>query len=140
MKTGYFIIIAILMFGLVLSVNATDVNDNPVEGLNTNNDIKQAVDDAKLQDKNVMVIFDQKNCVWCDILKSETLNNSQVKEKLNQKYICVFVDINKNPQLASDYSVHGTPLMIFLNKDSDELSRIEGYVTADELLNKLEEI
>ena len=84
-----------------------------------------------------MLVFDQKNCVYCDMFKEDVLSDSDVISKLNEDYITVIVDINKEPQLASQFKIYGTPIIVFLDSNQNEIERIEGYVDADEFLNTL---
>lgn len=138
----YLFSISILcIFTLLLSVNASDVNitsDNAT--LNVSSDFSQSVDNAKVENKPAMIIFDQSNCVYCEMLKQQTLNNTTVINELNEKFIVVMLDINKNSRVASNYKVYGTPTAIFVDGDAKELHRIEGFVEADELLNEIKEI
>lgn len=143
MKKNTIIIIAIILIGgtILLSTILSDSSDNQTsDDLNTSPNLKQALNDAKIENKKVLLIFDQDNCYYCDLFKEDTLSNSDVQEILNKKYIVVTVDINKEGTLANKFKIFGTPSTIFLNKNGKELHRIEGYVPADEFLNSLKEI
>jgi thioredoxin-related protein len=50
------------------------------------------------------------------------------------------VDINREASLAAEYQVFGTPTMVFLDGDANQIYRIEGYVPADEFLDDLKGI
>lgn len=143
MKKIILLIIAVLVIAsaLVLSVDSSEkTNNQMVDGLNSTSDLTQAINDAKTENKKILLIFDQDNCYYCDLFKEDTLSNSEVQEILNKNYIVVDIDINKEGSIASKYKIYGTPSTIFLNKNTKELHRIEGYVPADEFLNSLKEI
>lgn len=128
----------ILFVLIILSIFAVAVSTNFAENsLNNATDFQKAIDDAKTQNKSVMIVFDQKNCVYCDMLREDVLSNDTVISKLNEGYITVFVDINENPQLASQFKIYGTPTVVFLKSNQSEIQRIEGYVDADEFLDIL---
>ena len=126
----------IILVLLVLSVLAVGISAGfAADPLNNTTDLNKAFDDAKSQNKNILLIFDQDNCYYCDLLKENTLSNSDLVSKLNEGYITVILDINKQPQLAAKYQVFGTPTMIFLNPDQTQIGKIEGYVDAGEFLD-----
>lgn len=123
---------------LVLAVLAFTVSS--VFAVDNTTDLEKAIDDAQAQNKSVFIIFDQKSCVYCDMLKENTLTNGDVEKQLDENYIVVIVDINRQPQIAGDYEVFGTPTIVILDSSANETARIEGYVEADELLDTLKEI
>lgn len=131
MKKKLFVIsiLAILAIGMSASYAADD--------LNTTTNLTKAVNDAQLQNKHIVLIFDQKDCYYCDLLKKDTLSDKNVIFKLNESFITVIVDINEQPQLASQYKVFGTPTTVFLDANQTQIDKIEGYVDAGEFLNHL---
>lgn len=131
MKKILFALIVLAIFTVALSATFAD------NTLNNTTDFEKAIDDAKTQNKSIMLVFDQKNCVYCDMFKEDVLSNSDVISKLNEDYITVIIDINKEPQLASQFKIYGTPIIVFLDSNQNEIERIEGYVDADEFLNTL---
>lgn len=135
-----FIFLIILMVGVsISSVSGIDSNQI-VNGLNASSDLNQSLMDAEAQNKTVMLLFDQDSCYYCDLLKKDVLSNSNVQKELNDKCIVVDIDVNKQPQLAAKYKVVGTPMIVFLDSNSNEIHKIEGYVSADEFLNSIKEI
>lgn len=135
-RTYLVILVAVLIACACLSTSVAA--DSMVSGLNSTSDFSNAVNLAKTQNKTILLIFDQDSCVYCDLLKENTLSDSNIQKELNGNYITVFVDINKDYALAEKYRIHGTPSMVFIDSDGGELGRIGGYVGADELLNEIE--
>ncbi|WP_407463240.1 thioredoxin family protein [Methanobrevibacter sp.] len=135
-------IITLLICGFIVSVSADDDADDDkyIDGLNVSFDLEQSLKDAKLENKTVMVIFDQKSCVYCDILKENTLTDPKVQDAINEKYIPTIVDVNKNPMIASNYNVYGTPTVVFVTGDEDFVYQIDGYLDAEEFLDELNQI
>ena len=122
-----FLVLAILSCGILAS-SATNT-------INNTTDLNKAVDMAKTQNKSIMIVFDQKDCHYCDEMKEKTLADNKVMDKVNKSYITVIVDINEQPNLATKYKVFGTPITVFLDANQTEIGRIEGFVDANEFLN-----
>ena len=131
MKKIILILAILTIFAIVFSANFAKTP------LNNTTDLQKAIDDAQTQNKTLMIVFDQKSCYYCDLFKEDVLSNSEVISKLNDGYITVIIDINEQPQLASEYRIFGTPTVVFLDSSHNEVSRIEGYVDADEFLDIL---
>ena len=129
-----------LLLTLTVTVSAVDFENTTIKGLNITHDVDGAFSEAQNQNKSLALIFDQDSCVYCEILKDNVLTNSDVQKELNENYIVVLVDINKNPDVADKYDVFGTPTVQFLDSDAKEIGRIEGYVESAEFLKTLKEI
>lgn len=136
------IIILLILAGTFILYALTDntSDDQITDGLNTTTNFKQALNDAKTQNKKVLLIFDQDDCYYCDLLKEDTLSDLEVQKILNKNYIVVDIDVKKEGKLAAEYKIYGTPYLIFLDKNNKEIHRIEGYVPANEFLDTLKEI
>ena len=135
------IISLFLISGFIVSVTAENsYDDKYIDGLNVSFDLDQSLKDAKLENKTIMIIFDQSSCVYCDMLKENTLTDSKVQEAINEKYIPAIVDINKNPMIASNYDVYGTPTVVFVSGDEEFVYQIDGYLDPEEFLDELKQI
>lgn len=130
------ILIAAVSFSAVFSAESEQI----VDGLNTTSDLNQALSDAGEQNKTVLLLFDQASCYYCDLLKQDVLSNSDVQKELNENFIVVSVDVNRNASLAGQHQVVGTPDCIFLDSAGKEVHRIDGYLPADEFLSSIKEI
>ena len=142
MKIKKFFIVSILTIflfcGLVVAVSAENTYDGScIDGLNVSHNLSESLDDAKLENKTVMLIFDQDSCIYCEMLKDDTLSDSDVQKEINDKFIPVIIDINKDYETADKYDVFGTPIVIFLEDNGDEIGRIEGYVDSGEFLDEI---
>ena len=126
------IILAILTCGM----SASFAGDH----LNNTTDLNKAIEQAHVENKSIMLFFDQKDCHYCNEMKEKTLSNPNVVSKLNEKYITVFIDVNEQPKIASKYKVFGTPTVIFLDSNQKEIGKVEGFVDANEFLNTLKGI
>ncbi len=141
MKKYICIILSMLIALTLMScVCGADFENTTIPGLNVTDDVEGAFDESQIQNKAMVLIFDQDSCVYCDILKEDTLSNEEVQKQLNENYIVVLVDVNENPEMAEQYQIFGTPSIQFLDSDGNDIERIEGYVDSGEFLDILKGI
>ncbi len=95
---------------------------------------------AKSKKKPILVVFQQEDCEWCELLVDKVLSNQEVQKELNKRFIVTFVDMNENYKLADEYKILGTPTEVFLDYEGNEIDRIQGYEREDKFMNKLKEI
>ena len=136
----YFIAFLILVAAVSTSAVFSEDTFQIAEGLNATSNITQALDNATLENKTVMLVFDQDSCYYCDLFKNDVLSDENVQKELNEKYIVVVSDVNQEPQLAGQLRVVGTPTIVFLDSNASEINRIDGYLPADEFLDVIKEI
>ncbi|MBQ7928015.1 MAG: thioredoxin fold domain-containing protein [Methanobrevibacter sp.] len=140
MKKYIFIVAVISLLALTSAVYSLDFDDTQIQGLNVTTDIDGAFNASQSENKTLAIIFDQDSCVYCDILKENVLSDVNVQNELNENFIVLLVDINKNPEIAQKYNVYGTPTIQFLDSNGNDVNRIEGCPETDEFLNIVKEI
>ena len=136
----YFITFLILVAAVSTSAVFSEDTFQIADGLNATSNITQALDNATLENKTVMLVFDQDSCYYCDLFKNDVLSDENVQKELNEKYIVAVSDVNQEPQLAGQLRVVGTPTIVFLDSNASEINRIDGYLPADEFLDVIKEI
>ena len=127
-----------LMLNSLLVVK--DDEEIKIDGLNTSPDLDHALSLAKSKKKPILVVFQQEDCEWCELLVDKVLSNPEVQKELNKRFIVTFVDMNENYKLADEYKILGTPTEVFLDYEGNEIDRIQGYEREDKFMNKLKEI
>ena len=133
------IVLAIfLMLMLTMAVSAYELDSSIINGLNVTDDVDDVL--SQKQDKNVMLVFDQDSCVYCDLFKDNVLSDANVQKELNDNYIVVIVDINRHPDVAGQYNVFGTPTTVVIDSNGNIVYRLEGYVESDRFLDGLKGI
>ena len=140
MKRYILITSVLVILTLTLAVSAVDFENETIKGLNITTDVDGALSEAQIQNKSIALIFDQDSCVYCEIFKDDVLSDKNIQKELNEKFIVVIVDINKNPDIAGKYDVFGTPTVQFIDSNGDEISKIEGYIDSDDFSKALKEI
>ena len=119
---------------------AGDSEEIKIDGLKTSPDLDHALSLAKSKKKPILVVFQQEDCEWCELLVDKVLSNPEVQKELNKRFIVTFVDMNENYKLADEYKILGTPTEVFLDYEGNEIDRIQGYEREDKFMNKLKEI
>ena len=92
------------------------------------NDFKQASMDAKTSNKNVLIVFSTVWCGPCKMMAKEVYPLKQVQEGL-VSYEFVYVDAEKDPDLAAKYKIEAYPTFVVLSKDLVELGRFSSAVS-----------
>lgn len=136
----------IVIAGSVIALNISDSSNQPLntnEKSNSSSELKWYTnfDSASLEaqnaDKQIFAVFSASWCPACQQLESETLVDEKVIQKLSQNYVAVKIDVDTNPELSSKYGVYSIPTVIIMNSNGDEIKRIEGYQSPDQLSNEL---
>lgn len=131
------ILISFLVVGLVISSltsNKTQTNTNYIQW---GNDLNQAMEEAKKSNKTIFIDFYADWCSYCREMDEEAFTDPQVVEKLTQNYVLLKVDVDENPDLSSKYTAYSLPTMIVIDSNGQEIKRIIGYQTPEQLLGKI---
>ena len=73
------LILAILTVSVSASFAANPINNTTA--------LSGAINQAHAENKKVMIVFDQKSCMYCDMFKNDVLSNGDVISELNKNYI-----------------------------------------------------
>lgn len=134
-------------FGLLLAILGSYMIlgglQQPAAGphLNWTYDEPTALENAKKEDRLVMLDFYATWCGACNELDHKTFSNQEVVDKLNN-YITVKLDfsVESDKILTEKYEIRGLPVVLFLNSQGEILERIEKFVDADEMLKIIENV
>ncbi|VVB56445.1 Thiol:disulfide interchange protein DsbD [uncultured archaeon] len=98
--------------------------------------VKEAVN----QSKPIFLYFRSETCYWCIKFEEEALSDKRIVEILNNNFVLISIDTFKQKNVSANLNVRTTPYMIFFTQNGEEISRIPGYLPADEFLVKLNEV
>ncbi|MEN6553060.1 MAG: thioredoxin family protein [Methanobacterium sp.] len=129
---GIIIVIFLAVFAVINLLNKSDPND-----LNWTNDINLALKEAQTTNKTVMIDFYSPSCDNCVKLDDVTFKDPNVKQKLTSNYVIVKINVDKNPNLATEYQITSAPVLVFLNSTGQEIKRIQGYKEPAEFITNL---
>lgn len=84
-------------------------------------DIRDAISQAKKNNKRILLDVGGEWCIWCHRLDSLFLQNKDLADYLNKHYVVVKINVskeNKNDELLSKYpKVAGYPHFFVLNRN-----------------------
>lgn len=105
----------------------------------TETDVAVALLKAKKTHRPVFVDAYASWCAPCLELKTTTFRDKKIAEYLNNHYINTAIDVEKGKgvQFAEKYRIDSYPTLLLLDEYGKEIRRIEGFVDAAELAEKL---
>lgn len=133
------VVIIISLLVLVLSIHTLTSNETEsnTSSIQWGNDLNQAMEEAKKSNKTIFIDFYADWCSYCGDMDEETFTDPQVKEKLTQNYVLLKVDVDKNPDLSSKYRAYSLPTIVIVDSSGNEIKRIIGYQTPEQLLSQI---
>lgn len=78
--------------------------------------------------KKIFLSFYADWCTFCAKMEKETLKNPGVVKFLNENFICIRVNTEKEENIARKYFVRGLPMTWFLEPNGDKISSLPGYL------------
>ena len=131
------IIIIVVFLAIFAWINLGNITQNDANNLTWYKDINYTVQKAQMNNKTVMIDFYSPSCENCGKLDDITFKDPKVNQKLKESYLLVKINIDKNPDLASQYHIISVPTLVFLNANGEEINRINGYIAPEEFITKL---
>ncbi len=84
--------------------------------------------------KKAFIDFHADWCKYCIKMDKEVFTNKKIVEYLNDNFISISVDTEKEEKIASKYKIKGLPQLYFLLEDGSPIKYRPGFVEAEELL------
>jgi len=119
---------------------APDPARTTIKGLVFYTNLAPALETAGVQGKPVFVYAQSESCGWCRKFEEETFTNTSVTNILNENFILVSIDVDRQKNETRNFRVHGTPTEIFLDSKGTEINRIPGYTDTETFLDTIKEI
>lgn len=98
-----------------------------------------ALEEARAEDKVVMVDFFTHWCHWCKVLDKKTYVDPTVCRTAT-RMVSVKVNAESEVAVASKYGVRAYPTIAFLNPDGSLRRLVQGYMPPDQFQPLLEEV
>ncbi len=92
---------------------------------------------AGKQAKPVFLYFHAEWCTYCTKFKQTTFKDKKVRAYLEEYFVSIQVDTDKNRALSEEWRVKGLPTLWFLEPDGTRISSLPGYIDATQLLQIL---
>lgn len=98
-----------------------------------------AREQARIEQRIVMVHFYTTWCGWCRRMESETYGDAAVVQ-LSRRLACVRIDAEEHPDLALKYGARAYPTVVFADPSGKLLEAARGYHPPDRFRSLLERI
>jgi len=90
------------------------------------NNYKEAVEIAKEQKKPLFILFTKENCRWCKKLKLDLIEKNDLKDRLQEEFIVLYLDKNRD-EFPPKYKIEGVPSVFLVSENEDIYTQIIGY-------------
>ena len=91
---------------------------------------------AKTRNKPVFLYFHAEWCTYCKKMEQTTFMDEKVLTYLNENFISIRIDTDKDTEISNQWKVRGLPTIWFLKPDGTKVDNLPGYVD-EEYLSKV---
>jgi len=102
-------------------------------------DINTALETAKKEHKNVMVMVEGEHCRWCKKMKGRTLTDDAVEKRL-KNYVVVKVMREDGTAMAKLPPVEGVPTIFFMKEDKAVIEKVMGYFNVEDFISYINDV
>jgi thioredoxin-related protein len=95
---------------------------------------------GKIEKKKVFLHFYADWCGFCRKMAKDTFQDSTVIVYLNENFIPVMVNTDKDQETAARFGVPGLPFTVFLTEVGEPIVSVPGYIPPETLMSMLKEI
>src|ERR1700722_20028988 len=108
------------------------------EGPAWRTDYNLARREATEKNKPILLEFVSENCVWCKKLETTTLRDPAIASLLNEQYVSIKVDPQRDAELIQRLQIASFPTMLLAAPDGRIITIVEGYLESEKLLTHLQ--
>lgn len=102
-------------------------------------DIDTALELAKKEHKNVMVMVEGEYCRWCKKMKGRTLTDDAVEKRL-KNYVVVKVMREDGNEMAKLPPVQGVPTIFFMKSNKAIIQEVMGYFNVEDFISYINDV
>lgn len=92
---------------------------------------------AKKENKPIFMVIAAEWCYACKLYDENTLEAEEVAEFLNENFVSIFVDFDREKEVSGQYVMGGTPTTVVFSPEGEKLIAIPGYIPKEDLLMNL---
>ncbi|REJ86357.1 MAG: DUF255 domain-containing protein [Planctomycetota bacterium] len=120
-----------LGFGMTAAARAGDAQPESAAedapGVAWQTDLRAAHQISVRHNKPLLLVFGADWCTFCKKLENETLGHPELANYVNQTFVPVHLDYDRDERAREILEVEKLPCTIILTPDADLLDRFEGY-------------
>lgn len=103
-------------------------------------DFEVALNSAKEQNKQLLVMFSMDGCPACEYMKDVAFENEELQRYINGYFILYIADYHDKSTYPKDLTAFGTPTFYVLDTDGTRIGRaMVGGMSANVFLQRLKE-
>jgi thioredoxin 1 len=127
MNKAAYLIIVVVALGLIYYIipeqesKAETKTDIQVETL------EEGIELARKENKLVFLYINSESCSYCRILEKQFAESEEFQKIIDQYYIWVTLDFQRNPAIVARFRLQGSPAMIIIDQNDEPVFGIPGY-------------
>jgi thioredoxin-related protein len=103
-------------------------------------DFNSARKEAAASGKPLLLDFGSENCMWCRKLDSTTFRDRTVVQLINENFVPVKVDGEREERIAQAVGVQAFPTLVIVSPEGKVIARHEGYADSAKMLSLLRSV
>lgn len=103
-------------------------------------DDRAAFDQARAEQRFVLLYLEAVWCHWCHVMDRDTYGDRKVRELVDAHYVPLKIDQDLRPDLANRYRNYGWPATIVFAADGTEIVKRRGFVPPQRFARLLQAI
>jgi thioredoxin-related protein len=123
-----------LIFGLIHISYTTHAIAGEIKWLTYENGITA----ASAEEKKIFLHFYANWCGYCKVMDKKTFKDASVVKYLNENFVSIKVNSDKQRKLAIQFRVRGLPSNWFLQNDGEKIANRPGYISPKQMISFLQ--
>ena len=107
--------------------------------LDWNSDYYKALEDAKIQKKDVYMLITSQSCRWCRKFESTTLQDKAVIKRLKKQYILLHIDRDNN-YFPAKFKSKRVPRHYFITNKGQKIYSFLGFWEKNDFFSFLRDV
>ena len=103
-------------------------------------DYREGLATGRAKGKKIYINFRADWCSYCRVMENKTFVDPSVVSFLNEFFIAIKVDSEKEKDIAAEYNVRGLPDNWFMMADGEVIGRRPGYIPPEDFFEILKTI
>jgi len=123
----------IICFGALIFLVSSSAWAGRVDWL----DYQKGMEKAKVAKKPIFLNFYANWCGYCRKMENETFADRTVANVLQDSFVPIRLNSDKQPRISASYGVRGLPFFWFLTAKAERIAALPGYIPKHMFINYL---